>query len=229
MTSRAPKPDYLGHRQRVRHRILTTATPGLADYELLEVLLFSLFPRQDTKPLAKRLLVAFGSLQQLFQASEEELRQVEGVGEGVICFLKTVREIAARLARAEIREREIFSCWEKVLDYCRLQGGYEKIESFRVLFLNKRNQLLADEELQTGTIDHATIYPRELVKRALSLGASGLILLHNHPSGDPTPSRADVEVTKRIMEIAKPLGILVFDHIVITPKSHASLKNMGLI
>lgn len=222
-------PHYHGHRTRLRERFTAADGVALPDYELLELLLFSVYPRRDIKPLAKALLATFNGLAGVFHASHAELKAVDGVGETAAIFIRAMKEVAIRLTRAEVMNRDVFNSWEKVLSYFRLQCGYEKVEQFRILFLDKKNHLIADEVQQKGTVDHASVYPREVVKRALDVGASALILLHNHPSGDPSPSSADIDVTLRIADAARPLGIQIHDHIVITRSSHCSLKAMGLI
>lgn len=220
---------YLGHRQRLRSRFLETSGQGFADYELLELLLFGARPRGDVKPLAKRLLKHFGALDKVLQASPAELRGVDDVGEAVICCLKATEEAAKRLVKAPTKGRPIIQSWSALLDYCRLAMGTEKVEQFRILFLNHKHALIADEVLQKGTIDHTPVYPREVVKRALELGASAIILAHNHPSGDPTPSQADIDMTKKVIEAAKAVGIAVHDHLIIADSSHYSFKSYGLI
>ena len=219
---------HAGHRDRLRKRLLSTPPEAFPDYELLELLLFYVRPRQDTKPLAKSLLSHYGSVSRIFHAPAEQLSQFPGMGEPSAIFFRAIKEIAIRLAKADVWQHEVLDSWEKLLAYCRIKNAYEPVEVFRVLHLNRKHQLIGDIMQQSGTIDHATVYPREVVKEALSLGASALILLHNHPSGDPTPSAADIDVTLRIASTAKPLGITVLDHIIITPSSHTSLKALGL-
>jgi DNA repair protein RadC len=222
-------PHFHGHRARLRKRFLQSAPESMPDYELLEMVLYGAFPRTDTKPLAKALLKKFGSFAEVLAAPPKRLEEVEGVGDSVIAVLKVVHAAAARLRRVEARERTILSSWSSVLDYCRTAMAFADKEQFRVLFLDKRNQLIADEVQQTGTVDHTPVYPREVVKRALELSATAIILVHNHPSGDPTPSRADIEMTKQIVEIARSLGIAVHDHIIVGRDGHASLKGLKLI
>lgn len=229
MSSDADKPHYLGHRARVRERVLLGRTDTLADYEVLELLLFYLFPRKDTKLLAKKLIDSFGSLPKVLHGTPEKLREIEGVGEQAVVFFKSLKEAAIRMSREDVMHHNVLDSWEKVIAYCRIQNGYEETEHFRILFLNHKNVLIADEVQQKGTIDHASVYPREVIRRTLGLGATGMILVHNHPSGDPTPSAADVEVTERLADAGRPLGIQVFDHIIITPSSYTSLKTLGLI
>ncbi|MER9234257.1 DNA repair protein RadC [Mesorhizobium sp. M0622] len=224
----ADKPHYLGHRDRLRERF--AAGPNtLPDYELLELLLFRLIPRADTKPVAKALLARFGTLAEVLGAPVERLQEVKGIGPAVALELKVVAATAQRMARGEIAGRELLSTWTQVLEYCRSVMAFEEREQFRILFLDKKNALIADEVQQVGTVDHTPVYPREVVRRALELSATAIILAHNHPSGDPTPSRADIEMTKLIIETAKPLGIAVHDHIIIGRKGHSSMKGLLLI
>jgi DNA repair protein RadC len=223
-----PPPHYVGHRQRLRERF--QASPGaLADYELLELALFQSFRQQDTKPLAKDLIDRFGSFAAVIAAPEAELAEVKGIGETTIHLLKLMHAAAQRAAAVTITERNLLDSWSSVIDYCRTKMAHERVEQFRILFLDKRNVLIRDEEQQRGTVDHTPVYPREVVKRALELSATALILVHNHPSGDPTPSSADIQMTKQIVETAKPLGIAVHDHIIIGKNGHLSLKGLKLI
>ena len=222
------KPHFHGHRERLRRRLLDKGPDSLADYEVLEFLLFGARPRGDTKPLAKALLARFGDLAGVLSASPQELATVAGVGESSIAILKIVPEAARRLAREELAKRPVIGSWDQVLAYCRIAMGREKIEQFRLLFLDAKNRLIADEMQQRGTVDHTPVYPREVVKRALELGASALIMVHNHPSGDPTPSKADIEMTREVQAAAK-LGIAVHDHIVIGRGGHESFRTMGLL
>jgi DNA repair protein RadC len=222
------RPHYLGHRERLRERFLASGD-ALADYELLELLLFRVIPRADTKPIAKALLQRFGSLSEVLGAPIARLQEVSGVKAAVALDLKVVAAAARRMARGEIRGRELLSSWEQVLDYCRAAMAFEEREQFRILFLDKKNALIADEVQQTGTVDHTPVYPREVIRRALELSSTAIILAHNHPSGDPTPSRADIEMTRTIVETGKPLGIAVHDHIIIGKKGFASMKGLKLI
>ena len=225
----ADKPHHLGHRDRLRQRFSSAGPASLADYELLELLLFRLIPRSDTKPVAKALLARFGSFGEVLGAPVHLLREVKGVGPSVALDLKVIAAAAQRMARSEVTGRDVLSSWAQVLDYCRAAMAFEEREHFRILFLDKKNVIIADEVQQTGTVDHTPVYPREAVKRALELSATAIILVHNHPSGDPTPSRADIEMTKLIVDTAKPLGISVHDHIVIGKKGFASMKGLQLI
>jgi DNA repair protein RadC len=225
----AGKPHYLGHRERLRKRFREAGPDALPDYELLELILFRAAPRRDTKPLAKALIARFGTFAEALNAPEELLREVPGIGDAAITEIKLVRAAALRLMRGEVLERPVLSSWAQVLDYCRASMGFANKEQFRILFLDKRNQIIADEVQQTGTVDHTPVYVREVVKRALELSATAIVLVHNHPSGDPTPSRADIEMTKQIVAAAKPLGVIVHDHIIVGKQGHASLKGLGLI
>jgi DNA repair protein RadC len=223
------KPHHLGHRDRLRERFASAGPDALPDYELLELLLFRLIPRVDTKPIAKALLARFGSLAEVLGTPVGLLQEVKGIGPAVALDLKIVAATAQRMARGEILGRELLSSWTQVLDYCRSVMAFEQREQFRILFLDKKNALIADEVQQTGTVDHTPVYPREVVKRALELSATAIILVHNHPSGDPTPSRADIEMTKEIIEAGKRLGISVHDHIIIGKKGYSSMKGLLLI
>ena len=225
----AGKPHYLGHRERLRKRFREAGPDALPDYELLELVLFRAAPRRDTKPLAKALIARFGTFAEALNAPEELLREIPGIGEAAITELKLVRAAALRLMRGEVLERPVLTSWSQVLDYCRASMGFASKEQFRILFLDKRNQIIADEVQQTGTVDHTPVYVREVVKRALELSATAIVLVHNHPSGDPTPSSADIEMTKQIVAAAKPLGVVVHDHIIVGKQGHASLKGLGLI
>jgi DNA repair protein RadC len=225
----AGKPHYLGYRERLRRRFREAGPDALPDYELLEMILFRAVPRRDTKPLAKAVLAKFGSFAEALNAPDERLREVPGLGEAAITEIKLVRAAALRLVRGEVLERPVLASWSQVLDYCRASMGFEAKEQFRILFLDKRNQIIADEVQQKGTVDHTPVYVREVVKRALELSATAIVLVHNHPSGDPTPSRADIEMTKQIVASAKTLGIMVHDHIIIGKQGHASFRGLGLI
>jgi DNA repair protein RadC len=191
------KPHYLGHRERLRKRFREGGADALPDYELLELVLFRAMPRRDTKPLAKAILARFGTFAEAMNAPEDLLLEVPGVGEAAVTEIKLVRAAALRLMQGEISERPLLGSWQSVLDYCRAAMAFEPKEQFRILFLDKRNQMIADEVQQEGTVDHTPIYVREVVKRALELSATAIVLVHNHPSGDPTPSRADIEMTKQ--------------------------------
>lgn len=222
-------PHYHGHRQRLRERFLKKGAEALTDYELLELLLCLAVPRRDMKPLAKDLLKRFGSFAAAVSAPPERLREVPGVGDTVLTALKLSRAAALALQREELMERPVIGSWKALLGYCRSAMAYETNEQFRVLFLDKKNAIIADEVQQTGTVDQTPVYPREVIKRALELGASAIILVHNHPSGDPTPSRDDIEMTKEIVAAAEKLGIAVHDHVVIAKRGHVSFKSLGLL
>lgn len=225
----AAAPDHAGHRERLRDRFRKGGADALPDYELLELVLFRALPRRDTKGIAKLLLARFGSFAEVVNAPEPRLKEIKGVGASVVTELKLVRAAALRLMQSQIMRRPALSTWKQVLDYLRAAQSYEHREQFRVLFLDKRNQLIADEIHQEGTVDHTPVYVREVVKRALELSATAIVLVHNHPSGDPTPSRVDVDMTKQIIMAAKPFGISVHDHIIVGREGHASLKSLGLI
>jgi DNA repair protein RadC len=225
----AETPHYHGHRERLRERFYSAGPEALTDYELLEMALFPALPRRDTKPLAKALLREFGSFAEVVHAPVARLREVDGIGEASINQIKLLAAAASRVAKGEIKRKLALSSWNDVIEYCRSGMAFADKEQFRLLFLDKRNQLIADEIQQTGTVDHTPVYPREVIKRALELSATALVLVHNHPSGDPTPSQADIQMTKAIVQIATPLGIAVHDHIIVGKNGHASLKAMKLI
>ncbi|MCC7346270.1 MAG: DNA repair protein RadC [Variibacter sp.] len=222
-------PHYHGHRERLRARFREAGEQALADYEMLELLLVRAIPQRDVKPLAKELLRRFGSFAEVISAPANLLGEVAGVGDAVVSEIKIVQAAAQRLVRGELRKRPVLSSWSSVLDYCRTVMAFADKEHFRILFLDKRNQLIADEVQQVGTVDHTPVYPREVVKRALELSASAIILVHNHPSGDPTPSAADIQMTKSVADVAKSLGIALHDHIIVGKQGHASFKGLRLI
>jgi DNA repair protein RadC len=222
-------PHYHGHRERLRGRFRDSGAAALAEYELLELVLFRAVPQRDVKPLAKSLIETFGSFAEVVSAPPARLKEVEGVGEAIVTELKIVEAAAQHLAKGRIKNRKVLSSWSAVLEYCRTSMAFADREQFRVLFLDKRNQLIADEVQQRGTVDHTPVYPREVVKRALELSATAIVLVHNHPSGDPTPSRADIQMTRLIVEVARPLGIEVHDHIIVGKDGHASLKGLRLM
>jgi DNA repair protein RadC len=222
-------PHYHGHRERLRERFRNAGADALSDYELLEMVLFRALPRGDVKPLAKSLIKKFGSFAEVVHAPPTRLREVDGVGEATITELKLIAAAANRIAKGQVQQRTMLSSWNEVLDYCRTSMAFADKEQFRILFLDKRNQLISDEVQQVGTVDHTPVYPREVIKRALELSATAIILVHNHPSGDPTPSQADIHMTKAIIDIAVPLGISVHDHIIVGKNGHASMKGMRLI
>jgi DNA repair protein RadC len=224
-----PKLHYHGHRTRLRQRFRDAGADAVSDYELLELVLSRTIPRIDLKPLAKALVARFGSFAEVLAAPDARLAEVDGLGKASVTDLKIVHAAATRLLRGEVKRRPVLSSWSTVLDYCRTAMAFADKEQFRILFLDKRNHVIADEQHQTGTVDHTPVYPREVVKRALELAATAVILVHNHPSGDPSPSRADIDMTRAIVEIAGPLGIAVHDHIIVGKEGHASLKAMKLI
>ena len=219
---------YHGHRARLRARFLAGPPEALADYELVEVLLFGALPRRDVKPLAKALLARFGGFSALLAATPRQLR-AEGLGESVICALKAARAAGLRLARAEVSHSPVLSTGRVLLDYCLARLQHEPREIFHILFLDRKNRLIADEIQSEGTLDQASVYPREVIRRALELSAAALILVHNHPSGDPTPSAADIQITRELADIAKRLGIVIHDHLVVGRGRHASFKAAGLL
>ncbi len=223
-----PNPNA-GHRERLRDRFMSAGPEALADYELLELVLFAAIPRQDTKPIAKRLLTRFGSFSEVAHAEPAQLKEVDGVGDAAVTQLKLMRATALRLMKHAVMNKPVLSTWAAVLDYCRAAMGHAAQEQFRILFLDKKNRLIADEIQQKGTVDHTPVYVREVVKRALELAASAVVLVHNHPSGDPTPSRADIDMTQLIVAAAKPLGVVVHDHIIVGRQGHASFKALKLI
>ncbi len=222
-------PDWLGHRERLKARFRSAGADALPDYELLELVLFRSIPRRDVKGLAKDLLRRFGSFGEVLAAPPARLMEVAGVKEAVITDLKLVEAAGLRLARGSVARRATLSSWTAVLEYVRAAMAFAEREEFRILFLDKKNGLIADEVQGRGTVDHTPVYPREVVKRALELSASALVLVHNHPSGDPAPSQADIRMTKTIADIAAPLGIAVHDHIIVGRDGHASFKGLGLL
>ena len=231
MTSRdnRTRDGQKGHRARLRARFLADDSAATPDYELLELLLFYALPRIDTKPLAKALMSRYGSLAAVLAAPVGELRKFEGIGDNAAALLKAVRTAGVQLARTDVRQRPILDSGERVVEYCRATLGHNATEGFRVLFLDTKNALIADEAQGDGTVNRLAIFPREVVKRALDLSASALILAHNHPSGDPTPSEADIATTRAIIDAATPLGIAVHDHIIVSRSHHTSLKASGLM
>jgi DNA repair protein RadC len=227
--SKKPKPHYSGNRQRLRDRFIQHGDQVLADYELLELLLFRTIARADTKPLAKALLQRFGSFAAVLGAELHLLQEVPGCGTAVAQDIKLLEACARRLGKSEILKKDILDSWNKVIAYCMTAMAYENREQFRILFLDKKNRLIADEVQQVGTVDHTPVYPREVIRRSLELSATALILFHNHPSGDAAPSRADIDMTKHIIAIASPLNIAVHDHIIIGKAGHVSMRGLGLI
>jgi DNA repair protein RadC len=225
----APQSHQAGHRERLRERFLDGGASAIPDYELMELVLFAAIPRRDVKPLAKQLIAQFGSFAEVIAAPLSRLREIPGIGESVATQLKIVEAAALRLARTQLLNKPALSSWAALIDYCTAAMARSQQEEFRILFLDRKNVLIADEVQTRGTIDHTPVYPREIVKRALELGASAIILVHNHPSGDPTPSRADIEMTRDVAAAAKALSIAVHDHLVIGRSGHASFKSLGLL
>jgi DNA repair protein RadC len=223
------KPDYLGHRKRLRGRFIESGPASLQDYELLELLLFSAFPRRDTKPIAKALIKRFGTFGETVSASVADLQTVEGIGETAAVTLKAVQAAAQRLLATKVKDREVISSWNDLLAYCTAQMAYGDIEEFRVLYLDRKNKVIANEAQQQGTVDHTPVYPREVVKRALELNASAAIMVHNHPSGDPKPSRADIEMTRKVKDALAAVNITLHDHLIVSRGGHVSFKSQGLI
>lgn len=227
---REAAPHFHGHRQRLRERFMEAGEAALADYEMMELVLFRAIARRDVKPLAKTLIARFGSFAETLAARPERLREIDGLSETAIVEIKLLEAAARRLARGNLqKKRTVLTSFMEVLDYCRTAMAYADREEFRVLFLDKRNGLIADEVQGVGTVDHTPVYPREVVRRALELGASALILAHNHPSGDTIPSGADIRMTKDIIAIAQPLGVVVHDHLIVGRNGHASFKGLKLI
>jgi DNA repair protein RadC len=222
-------PHYLGHRERLRERFLAGGADPIPDYELLELVLFAAMPRRDVKPLAKELIAKFGSFAEVIAAPRERLLEVDGVSEGAATQLKIVEAAALRLAKTSLLGRPALSSWASLIDYCAAAMARSPREEFRVLFLDRRNVLIADEVQSTGTVDHTPVYPREIVKRALELAATAVILVHNHPSGDPAPSRADIAMTRDVADAARALGIVVHDHVIVGRNGHSSFKALGLL
>ncbi len=223
------KPHYLGHRERLRERFREAGPDALADYELLEMVLFRAISRGDTKPLAKALIARFGSFAEVISAPTERLMEVDGVGEAIATELKLIRAASLRLMKNTFINRPLLGSWTAILEYCRAAMAFQDKEQFRILFLDKKNQLIADEVQQEGTIDHTPVYTREVMKRSLELSASAIILVHNHPSGDPTPSIADIDMTRKIIDAGQKLGIAIHDHVIIGRKGHTSFRASKLI
>ena len=222
-------PHYLGHRQRLRERFTEHGADAFPDYELLEMFLFRSVPRRDTKKMAKDLIQRFGSFAEVIGAPLERLTEISGIGESVATDLKLVEAAVKRVTKRRITERKSLGSWSEVIDHCRASMAFDDRESFRCLFLDKKNGLILDEVQGRGTVDHTPVYPREVMRRALELSASALVLVHNHPSGDPSLSTADVKMTLDLIAIGKPMGIAIHDHIIVGRNGHASLKGLGLI
>lgn len=224
-----PRPHNAGHRERLRQRFLAGGHAGMAEYELLEIILFNAIPRIDVKPLAKTLIATFGDLNGVIAASEHRLLQVEGTNPRVWLQLRIIEAVAHRMARARVMQREVIGSWDALMSYCKTTMAYRETEHFRILFLDNRNVLIADEDQARGTVNHVPVYPREVAKRALEFNATAIILVHNHPSGDPTPSRADIEMTAQIERACQAIGVRVHDHVVIGREHDASFRSLGLI
>ncbi len=225
----APDNPNAGHRARLRTRFLQGGTTAIADHELLELLLFYAIPQKDTKPLAKQLIQQFGSISGVFSADGAALTEIGGLKEHSIVLLKAIKTAAERMSQKAVMNMPVLSNWQQLLSYCHVAMAHVQVEQLRLLFLDKKNKLIADEIQQEGTIDHTPAYPREIIKRALNLGATALIMVHNHPSGDPTPSRADIDMTNAIRDAAKAVGIVLHDHIIIAKSDHVSFKGQGLL
>lgn len=224
------QPSYIrDHRKRLRERFIAGGADAMPEYELLELVLFRAIPRQDVKPLARRLLEQFGDFNRILAAPIDQLQRVNGVGEAVCIELKIVEAAAHRLARAKVLQKHVISSWDAVVDYCHTVMAHRDTEQFRILFLDSKNVLIADEAQAKGTVDHVPVYPREVVKRALELNAASILLVHNHPSGDPTPSPADIEMTKQIVTAADALSITVHDHLIIGKSTELSFRTEGLL
>lgn len=223
------KPHYHGHRDRLRARFESSGPEGLQDYEILELVLFTAIPRRDVKPLAKNLLDYFGSLQALMNADMQDLLRIDGISRNTALFLKGATALAHRGIKRDLLGKPVLSTWTRLIEYCMSTMAHEKKEHFRILFLNKKNELLADEIQSSGTVDHTPSYPREIMKRALELGATALILVHNHPSGDPRPSQADIDMTRLIIRAGEPFDIMIHDHVVVSRNGYTSFKSEGLI
>jgi len=225
----APRAHYLGHRERLRARLRDAGPDAVADYELLELVLFRAIPRRDVKPLAKALIARFGSFAEAIAAKPQRLAEIDGMNAGAIMEFKVLEAGAQRFAKGVAKKRMPLGSWSEVIDYCRTSMAFEDREEFRILFLDKRNGLIADEVQGSGTVDHTPVYPREVVRRALELSATAVVLVHNHPSGDPTPSTQDIKMTLDIVAMATPLGVTVHDHIIVGRHGHASLRGLKLI
>jgi DNA repair protein RadC len=229
MTGLSEKPHFYGHRDRLRERFILGGGEDLPDYELLELLLFQIIPRRDVKPLAKEMIARFGSFAETLAAPLEQLQEFTGMGESSATALKAIYAASKRMGRQLVMNKPILSHQQAVLDYCRTAMAYESKEQFRILFLNNKNILIADEVQQIGTVNHTPVYPREVIKRALELSATAIILVHNHPSGDPSPSRDDIEMTKKLREAGRPLGVAIHDHLIMAKNGYTSFVESGLL
>lgn len=222
------KPQHVGHRDRLRARFLN-APDSLPDYELLELLLFMAIPRKDVKPIAKNLISRFGNLNGVLNAPLHDLKDIKGISETTAIAIKTIQAAGLRLLKQNIMGRPILNSWQRLIEYVEAAMANENKEHFRILFLNKKNEIIADEVQQSGTVDHTPAYPREIMKRSLEVGATAIILVHNHPSGDPKPSMADIDLTKQIIAAAAPFEIMIHDHLIVSRNGTQSFKNLGLI
>lgn len=228
-TTTSVKQHYFGHRLRLRTKFLERGEAAIAEYEHLELILFRSIPRKDVKELAKVLINSFGSVAEVISADPKRLLEHKGVNERVVADLKCIELAAQKLAKSTLKARPVLSCWKELVDYCRATMAYSNREKFRIIFLNRRNYLIGDEIHTIGTVDQTPAYPREIAKRALELSATAIVLIHNHPSGDPTPSQADIVMTRAIQAALKPLGIVVHDHVIIAREGHASFKGLKLL
>ena len=226
--AKLPKPHYTGHRNRLRQRFLSNGVDALQPYELLELILFMAVARRDVKPMAKDLIARFGSLAGVLRAGESALAQA-GLTEASIAAIKVIEAASIELVKQDVHKKPVLGSWTRLLDYIQAAMGHQPVEQFRLLFLNKKNELIADEVQHTGTIDHTPAYPREIMKRALELSATANIMVHNHPSGDPTPSQADIDLTRTVITAGTPFHIVVHDHLIVSRKGIASLRQLGLI
>lgn len=223
------KPHHVGHRDRLRDRFSDGGADALADYELLELLLFTAIPRKDVKPLAKNLIAHFGTIHKMFAAPVTDLSAIDGISENTAVFIKSVHALHLRGMKRDLINKPVLSNWDRLLEYCHAAMAEDDIERFRVLYLNKKNELIHDDIHASGTVDFANVYTREILKKAMNLGATALVLVHNHPSGDPTLSKADMDITNAIVAAAQPLGIKIHDHLIISRSGHTSFKAMGLL
>jgi DNA repair protein RadC len=231
LTPKTPKetPHYSGHRDRLRTRFMEGGADALPDYELLELILFMAIPRRDVKPIAKILIDRFKNLNGVLNASAVELTSIKGISDTTAITLKAIQSAGLRMLQQDVIARPVLNSWQRLLDYCQAAMANDTKESFRLIFLNKNNEIIADEVQQSGTVDHTPAYPREIMKRSLELGATALILVHNHPSGDPSPSQADIDLTRTIIAAGKPFGITIHDHLIVSRNGTSSFKTMGLI
>jgi DNA repair protein RadC len=223
------EPHFHGHRDRLRERFLKAGAEQLPDYEILELLLFGVIPRRDTKPIAKALLAKFGGFDEVLAASPEALKTVSGIGDSAALMLKAVEASIQLALQTRVRGADVISSWNDLLDYCKSRMAHEPNEQFRLIYLDRKNKVITDEAQQRGTVDHTPVYPREVIKRALELNASAFIMVHNHPSGDPKPSRADIEMTRKVKDAAAAVSITLHDHVIVSRGGHVSFRSEGLI